>query len=305
MAVDNVLLTRRSVLLAAVETTTGTAESLDAANGAFIVHDFDIEPDQPTDERPKAGGLGHHPESPGPRSGTATFSVDPIINLSSGTTSPAWASVFLPACGMAEAAGVWTFDSTVQKTLTIAKLEDGLRKQIVGGAGTFSITLNPGRAPRIQFEFQGAYSDVADSALVSPTFPSGMPPRFAQSGAFTVDGNALRASAVEIDVANQIVVRPDPNSASGYRAGVITGRKPVATIDPEMKLVAGYDWHAAYRNASLLAFSAAIGATANNILTFDSAAAQVTAHNTGDREGIKTDALTLLFTDDDLSLTFS
>src|SRR5688572_17649334 len=109
------LLSRKNPLAAKVEGTPGTAETLAASDGAFIVYDPVLTPNTPSDQRPGATGLAQHSAVTGGRSGTLTFSAD----LIGSATVPAWASTFLVACGMTVSSRTYSFAVTTS-TLTMA-----------------------------------------------------------------------------------------------------------------------------------------------------------------------------------------
>ncbi len=175
------LLKRKKVLAAKIETTVGTAESLTAADAAFNVYNPMIQANISMEEREGQGGFGYLPAVPGGYGGTVTFRT--MLEWDGSSTEPAWADTFFPACGWVKTIG--TYNPTSQepganvKTLTIAVYEDGVRKTLAGCMGTFVVTLPTGRPGYIDWTFTGVWQAPSDVALISPTYPTVTPLRYA------------------------------------------------------------------------------------------------------------------------------
>lgn len=91
------LLRRKRVLAAAIESTVGTAESLDAGDGAFNVYNALINPNITMIQRESQGGFNYLSPIPAGYSGAATFRT--YLEWDGTATEPAWADTFFPACG--------------------------------------------------------------------------------------------------------------------------------------------------------------------------------------------------------------
>src|SRR5690606_13116157 len=126
--------------------------------------------------------------------------------------------VFLPACGWVENAGVFTPKTappgTVAgvKTLTIGTYEDGLFKRLRGCMGNAVFTFIAGQKVMVAFTFTGIWDDPSDVAILTPTYPTTKPPRFANSG-FSIGGSGgwePKLEQLTIDLGNEVVLREDP-----------------------------------------------------------------------------------------------
>lgn len=295
MAEDNSpILTRKRVLAAKQETTTGTPISLAAADAAFNIYNPVYTPPSEIDERETQGGFAYAAGVPGPFDARITFECD---FAGSGTTGvPLWADTFLTACGMTKTSTTFAFAVTsTLKTLTIGFYEGGLLRQISGAVGNWTLPLVAGRHARIRFEFLGKEVVDSDVALLSPTLPTVIPPRWANASAVAFGSFTPRLSRLEITAGNQLERREDANDLTGLRSGIIVDRKVRATADPEAALVADRDWQAIYRASTTEAFSCVIGTAANNIMTVAGAAAQVFSRGRGERNKITTEDVTLAF----------
>lgn len=310
MSVDNALLDVQDVIAAKIETTTGTPIALAGADGSFEVTNPTLEEDVPEIERPGQGSASPNASVPGPRSGRFKFRV-PVTG--SGTTGvPPWASTFLAACGWVNTNGVFSpvTGSTSQPTLTIGKYEDGVFRSIAGAKGDFTIEGTSGGIVYIDFDFLGTLQPESDVAMIAPTYPTVIPPRFAGS-TFTIGAYSPLISKFTIKAGNQLYLRPDSNNITGYHACAIADRKPMLTIDPEATLVATKDWQNLQFTSAQEALAIIIGSADNNIVAFDAPKAQVVKKARGSRNKIRTNELDFRLCrnsaagDDELIITFT
>jgi len=189
------------------------------------------------------------------------------------------------------------------KTLTIAVYEDGRRKIMSGAAGNCVLVMESGKPSHAEFTFTGKLGSgfVSDASLLSPTLPTYLPFRFANTS-LSVIGWSPCVQTARIDFGNTVVMR-DCNSASdasGYAHAMITDRLSTLTIDPEAALVATDDpygdWLDMDEGALAIGFD-------DGVDTLDiSGTVQPTNIQPGERNGIITDSMTLQFNDDSLTL---
>jgi hypothetical protein len=305
------LLRRKSVFAAKVEATIGTAESLSGAEGAFNAEDFVIQPTIAMTRREGQGGFNYLPGMPEGMIGKATFKIGMSYN---GTDIPSWASVLLPACGWVDSAGAFSPKTEAPgsnvKTLTIGQYKDGKRTLISGAMGTFKIMCETGKTAFIEFTFTGKYSsNETDTAIITPTYPTVLPLRFA-AGALTWNSVALCTSSVEVDAGNSVIMRECVNASdrSGYVSALVTNRAPVITADPESVLVATQDRDAKWLTSTPEEFVMRIGASGSSIV-ITAPEAQLENKQQGNRNDMMTDDLTWLATagssvDTELTIAF-
>lgn len=300
------LLRNRRVLAAKAETSVGTAESLSASEAAFNVYDASIVPEIEMAERMGQGtGLSPRRSIAGARPGRCTFTVDLAGSGSAGSPVPAWASTFLPACGLVPDA----VDETLYEpesappeaaassahTLTIGLYEDGRLKKLRGCMGTFTLNFEDGQPVTVQFDFRGIFVDPADDSLPAPDYPSVLPPRFAGAtcalGAWSPNLRTL-----SIDWGAEVTLREDPTDASGYHSAVLVARRPTGSMDPEAPLVATRDNYGDWIGGTTRALDIQIGSGSadGSTIDIDAPAVQLTDIQPGDRDGVETDELALL-----------
>lgn len=304
------MLRRKRVLAAAIETTSGTAETLDATDATVNCFNIEIQANIPVEERPQQGSFSHLAAVPGPRMGTCTFMTYLTGDGAAGV--PTWADVFLPACGWVESTQV--FSPTTEppgsnvKTITIGVYEDGVRKLLSGCAGTFRIVCTSGMPIQIEWTFTGVWQAPTDVALLSPTYDTNLPLRFASS-TFTVGGSAPGCvQQISFDAGNNVIMRECPTTAAGYLAGLVSGRKVVGNMNPESRLVATEnvfgDWLAGTERAISLNVD-----DGTDSITIAAPKSQRINIQEGDRNGQQIDNIDFQCNrssgDDELTITFA
>lgn len=265
------LLIPQKILAASVEGTSGTAESLDQADAAFNIMTDGGSP-AITCETGFTFREGQNSFDPivgiaQGRVGRARFRTD-YVGHSSGA-SPAWATTFLPGCGMVESSRTWSVvtGSSTAKTLTISEWIDGTRRTLYGAVGTFTINLLAGQPGTIDFEFLGIYADEADEANVAPTFPTVKPPRWAQASGCVYNSQTLVCNSAQFSIGNELKLRENCNRTAGFEAGIITGRRTTVELDPERVAMSTVNWASLFNSSTEASFSLVCGTATNNILT--------------------------------------
>jgi hypothetical protein len=293
MATDRAKLMRKRVVAAKIETTTGTPISLAGADAAMIVLDPVLDNDDNANEREYPADLGQLASLPGERSGRFTCRCE--LMGSGATGLPLWATTFLAACDMTVATATYSFGINTT-TLTIGMYEDGLYRELSGARGTYKITIEDGKPAYIDFDFRGKYSTPSDVAILSPTFPTVKPPICMGMTISLMGQSGLRMSRIELDAANEVVLREDLTDDTGIYAAAIVDRKPRGTADPEAVSVATKDWYTAFLNSTEATTSIVLGASANNTITITSTSnCQVRRAARGNRNKLLVDQLDLQF----------
>lgn len=308
------LLTRQRVLLAKVEGTAGTAESLADADGAFNIYSEGpiITNETGVSERPGQSTFSRLQSIPTGYTGRARFSTDLVGKGASGV--PDWASTFLVACGMVATGSSYAFvtGSATAKTLTIAEYVDGVVRKLAGCVGTFEIELNAGQHGRINFDFIGVYQTDADAALPTPNYPAILPPRFANTSAVTFDSQTPVIASARFAAGNVLKLREDASKTAGFIAGIITDRIPTFALDPELTVVATKNWLTSFTASTAASLACVVGTASNNIITITMPKAQITtAPGRADRDGVAVTTLEGIATrnadagDDEMTIAFT
>ena len=291
------MLTRRRVLVAKIEAAEGVAETLTAAEGGIIAIDAKWSPDIKMLERLAAlPSLSKLKKIPGLALAHISFKAEIM-----GRTA-AFSSINLPyldpylrACGFVATLDVtggsekvtYKPASTGWPCLTMALYTDGVRKLITGARGTVKFSGTVGEQLFAEFDFLGAYNAVTDATILAPTFPTHNPPLLTAAG-LTIGAYTPVIKSFSIDMGNKLAPREDINAASGYKSFMLTDRNPAGQFDPEMALVAGYDWYGLWKAGTSAALATgAIGAAQYNKVKFTAPTLVHTKVSEGDREGLE------------------
>ncbi len=287
------LLRRKRLLAAKVEATPGTAETLANADAAFNVYNPVPQANIEVETREAQAGFGMLSGVPGSRAGSLTFRTE--IWWDGTVTMPSWAAILLPACGWVDSSQ--TFNPTSEapgsnvKTLTMGVYEDGLRKQLVGAAGTFQIVCPTGDMVYCDWTFTGVWQPVTDTALLSPTYPNDKPLRYA-TATTQFNSNNLCVEQITFDAGNTVTLRECAASAAGFDYAVITNRAPTITANPESQLVATRDDYGDWLASTEAEFSVTLDGISTSTIEISAPKAQITNVQEGDREGIQIDDIT-------------
>jgi len=306
------LIEARTQIAAKKETVEGTAETLSASD-AFLAANVKFTPNFAMGERKNvSSSLSPWASIPGVRSAKLEFDVE-LKGSGTAGTAPALGNL-LKACGLGETVEsgksvTYAPASSSISSLTLAAYQDGIIKKIWGARGNVSLKLENGAPGWLHFEFTGADFSVTDGTMLSGvTYESTKPPAFL-SATFTIDSYAALIGMLEINMNNEINLRKDANSDSGYKSAVITGRKPTMTMDPEHVTVATYDFFGKLRSGNEGSLSLVLGSTAGNICTITAPKVQYTGISDDVRDGIRVLGITCQLNrssgDDEIKIVFT
>lgn len=307
------LLTRRRVIAAKIETTPGTAEVLAGTDAAFNASNVQIQANIDFVQRPSQGGFPPLPGMLSQRGGQVTFDMEVATNGSG--ANAAWATTFLPGCGMVATTNTWAPASLppggagFPKTLTIGVYEDGVRKVLAGCMGTVSFRLTDGEPIIASFTFNGVWQTPTDVAILTPTYPTTKPIRM-MGASIVLASNALPPmQEFTFDVGNEVQMREDAANANGIRHAVIVGRRVNGTMNPEATLVATRPQYTEWLAETTGSFVLNAG-SANNQITFSVPTWQAVNVQEAERNGLNIDQVEWQANrggtaDSDFTITFS
>jgi hypothetical protein len=286
------LLRRKRVIAAKIEATSGTAETVLAADAAFNVYDIAVTQDIEMAQREAQGGFAMLAAVAEGRKGTVSFKVD--ASWDGTATEPSWADTFLPACGWCKTGQVFTprteAPGTNVKTLTIAVYTDGVRKLLYGCAGNFRLVCATGKTAVCEFDFTGIWGGVTDAAILAPTYPTVHGLRYAASTT-TWDSVALCLENLTLDSGNEVSMRECAADVSGFHGAIINNRMVKITGNPEARTVAGQDRYGKLLDSSQHALTWGLDGPTNSVITIAAPQAQIIAINEGERNGLLTDEI--------------
>lgn len=133
-------------------------------------------------------------------------------------------------------------------------------------------------------EYDGGFGDRPMTTGVA--FANTVPPILQDANLLIGDFKPV-FSTVGFDAGNEVVVRKDGNSFNGLKTARITGRKPVASADPEMMSQADFDIFNKWFDGEPASFQFQVGPGGDlNSLFFFAREAQFTGNSDGDRDGV-------------------
>jgi len=316
MAVGTPMIWRRGQIAAKSESTEGTAETLTASEAKIKAENISLSYDFPYYSRENVADAYMSKFTgtlAGPRTGTLSFEVA-VAGSGTVDAAPGWGVLF-QMCGFDEVITAstsvgYTPESTVTAggdagSGTIALFVDGKKYALMGSRGNLKIMAPTGNVGKFSFEFHGIYIEPSDTALLSISHETTVPPAIV-SGAFTLGSYAYKANNLEIDMGNTLALRPDASATQGGFSYVITNRNPTGTLDPEETAAATKNiWSTATANTEG-ALTLTIGASAGNIITVTAPKVQLRPGGLGDRDRVVTADLALEFNrssgDDEVSV---
>lgn len=286
------LLYRRMAITAKIETTYGTDSVPTGAANAMLVRNVRVSPLTVESEarelmRPY---LGNSEDIVGAFYGGLQFDVE-CAGAGGAGTVPKYGPL-LRGCGMAEviAAGVsvtYTPISTAFESLSMYFYLDGVLHRFTGARGSVAARLNNRQAAMFQFNYQGLFQPVSDSAVPAAVY-TGFQVPLAMNTANTptfnlygVAGSAAPLRNLSLDLANQVSYR----NLVGSEAVQILDRKPAGQIEFEATTVAVRNWWNNVRDAFSGALQIVHGTQPGNIVEFTAPRVQLTGPNYGDFEG--------------------
>ena len=221
-------LIKKTVVLAKVETVTGTDAIPTGAANALKVFDLSITPLEISmvDVPLMAGWFGAAVSIPGTSFSKCSFSVL-LSGAGLAATAPAWGALML-GCASGETTGLLTPNrveylpvSDLLKTLSIYWYDDGLLHKLIGAFGTVKLSAKSGQVPKLTFEFTGLESTptaVGNAAAVLTAWKD--PVAITKANVTDIQlgctyalgalsgGTAYNSSGLELDWGNQVAFSP-------------------------------------------------------------------------------------------------
>lgn len=288
------LFTRKRLLLAAVESTYGTAPTF-AETDALLVSNLDITPLDVNllDRELVLPFFGNREKIVGQRMASVTFDVE-LAGSGAAGTAPRWGRC-LRACGFGETVVQDTSVTYTPATDAIIGLSldfnaDGNRHLVTGCRGTATINLAAGEIPKISFEFMGIYNAVAKGTPVTPTFANQAQPEVVNSQN-TTGVTAFSFSACMESFSLGLNNETPFRQLAGCSTNIpITQRAPSGELSIEAPLAgtdAGEkDFFALVSAQTLGEIEWQHGQTAGNIITFNAPTCNLDNPTYGDSDGV-------------------
>lgn len=314
------------------ESTEGTYSQPVAADTKLIVRSATYTPVMSkVDREGRSSSLSPHPMVGTAIGGTVSFELD--LYSAGQSAVPAWA-VLAKCCGLANVAGgtsaAWTFDlyslqdagGTSIPTCSLSFNVNGYAHRLAGCRGNMEIKATAGGPWTATFTFLGKHEAPADDAfetysadtnsLFMPSFINASVAMTAVSaGADALSATEAKLEGMNINLNNQLFLRPSANDSTGFDFCAIVGRLPKLTIDPEWLTVADFDAITGLASDHVYNFTTGqcVGEGTDNNIQIDIPKAQLIGVSRQERGGAAVMALELLCTrttgDDEITLTIA
>lgn len=310
------MLTRKTVILAKVESVYGQDPTPTPAANALLVKDVDLRVDGEMVERDfLRATLSPLEFVRGMKEIELAFSTELKGTGTAGSLpSWGWEGELLRACGFSETITpgvsiVYEPVSSSFEAVTLYLYMDGIFHKILGCRGTPVLTWERGRYANMRWTMRGLYAAPVDATPGAQTFSSVKPPVLLSAG-ITIGGYSPVATAVEIALNNALGRREDANSATGLKEILITGRAPGGSLNPETVTEATKAFWNEWELATAQAINIGpVGGTGGNQIQIAAPKAQYESIGYGDREGLLTYEIPLRLAqdtgDDELTITFT
>ena len=172
---------------------------------------------------------------------------------------------------------------------------DGQHVDVSGCKGTFDIAFTHGDRAIINFTFTGKLYAIADgSTPTDHSYTAEVPPAFINASmeigtdiGTTAAWTGSLFNSMGFSMGNDVAMREDTNSATGYHAAVITGRNPTFTFNPDAVLASGkYDFWGEFLAGTPARMRWSVGSTAGNRMDFRVTSGQFTGISDGERDSV-------------------
>lgn len=247
-------LTQKAFLVAKLETTPYTPETLAAADYDIEVENLSWSEEIAEFQRKVADGLlDSYNSVMGKQSGSVSF-MTPMNPGATADEEPKW-SKFLKACGYAmtthTTTGIsWVLHSDnthIPMTIEVAELNSGsspgqLVTTLAGCVGNVEFMIgDTGEPIQMVFEFQGSLESIADRVYgnkLDPTGLSTVQPPAVLGATVTVGGTAQCMSKFSINTGNSVNLQTCASESTGIKGAYIGSRETILTLDPIAELLA-------------------------------------------------------------------
>lgn len=302
-----------------IESTQGTAVSLSDTD---FTHAYDVNITPMVELTPQkyvSTSLSRFRDLPGKKYYEVEFTL-PLKGSGTAGTAIAPLGAALQSCGMVETDGVSDVTYTLTsapvstnfygpgKSSTVKIYQDGMLHVAAGCMFDLSFNIVAGKPVGFKFKGKGTYAAVTDAVFPTVTALTNDPP-VVKSASATLQTYSATLEKLSIQYGNQITELPDVNSANSLLGFQITDREVTGSVDTNRVLVATHDFFGKMMSGAEAAWTIAVGATSGNIITISGSKMQYGQIKSGDRNGIATLDVPLLFNrntaDDELQIVFT
>lgn len=287
-------LTRKRLLLAAIEGTYGTSANPTGTDAILVEDDLKITPleSEQLERKIIQPYFGKRKQILIRQRVKIEFSIE-LSGSGTAGTAPKYGSL-IQSCAFAEAVDpdtsvtytpVSANDETASVTLSFHA--DGQKHVAIGCRGNMKMTGKVGEIPKLQFEFTGIYASPVDAALPTPTYTDQATPLyFSQQNTGDLSINGFTGACLEefeFDMGNEVVYRELVGCTKQVR---ITDRSGEGKLMIEAPDIDTHDFFTDAATSALGGISFLHGVDPGNTIGITIPNAQFGAPEYGDSDGI-------------------
>jgi len=285
------MLYKKKTIVAKIETVYGT-DAVPAGADAIVTSNLSIEPYEGDKvsrdiDRPDLGLSEEINTGPNVK---LSFDVE-IAGSGTAGTAPGYGPL-LRACGFSETVNAGT-DVVYQpvsedfESVSVHFELDGQLQKVPGCRGTVSLKLEKGQLPKFSFSFIGLYQRPIVGSLAPDwsKFIAPIPVNEANTPTFTVHGYEAVASAITIDIANEVKYR----NVINQEGVIISDRAPTGQLTIDAPALADKNFFTAVESHNYIskgAIQVIHGRWAGKIVQIDAPAAQLSSIKHVDLDGM-------------------
>lgn len=161
---------------------------------------------------------------------------------------------------------LYTPVSTGFESMTSYIYYEGVRHVSLGARGSWSLEAVAGDIAKFTFNMVGDWADPTDAAIPTNTILTDLEPPVLEFANVRID-NEMMGCPVNLaaDLANELNIRECANGSQGYAGGIITGRTPTVSFDPDFATEATYPFWNRFKNATEVDVTWNIGSVRGNM----------------------------------------
>lgn len=289
------MLTRRTVLLAARETAYGTDPAMTGSNG-LLAYDVDMDIKGEVLMRDVLrDSLSPLPHVIGMKEVSLSFKTELKGNGVTGTRPNApEIDPLLFGCAFgtasAEGTGITYSLQSAESSIGSASIKvymDGNLHKITGCRGTMKMTLEAGKYGVCEWEFQGLYNAVSAATIPDIAGLTQNKPPIVYNASFQIGGFSPVCSALNIDLANNVIRRDDLNATYGVDSFRISGRQGKMEFTPDAVVESSNPYWGDWSGNVVDTYSIGVGSSTGNAIDIRGYF-QIETNKYGDSDGIRT-----------------
>jgi len=270
------MLTRRTVLWAARETTYGTDPAMTSADG-LLVYDLDYTINGEKLERPVLrDSLSKLPHVIGMKDMQVTFKTELKGNGLTGTQpNRPEEDVLFSACsfntGLLSGTGLLyslvSDESSVGSVALRIFFDDANMHKMLGARGSVKFNLEAGKYGFAEWNLSSLYTEVISATTPAITVGTSVPP-IVYNSSFQIGGFSPVSSAAEIDLGVNVSRRASLNSSYGVQSFRLTDRQPMLNFDADAVAESSNPFFGDWHGNIVDTFGIQVGSAAGNTVTF-------------------------------------